>query len=178
MADPVVKLLPSRGLTRDDLDNPNGRRYTPQDRERAYLYWRHESGRSLRRTEEGLGVSLSTLSDWSRKDGWMDRARAEDAEDSDAARSAIAGRTMPMLDRGLARLARIIDDEATPAMATVKAIELLAKLTGTLAPANAGQPLQPAAAGGRTVSMEELLAMDPDELTAWPGDDWDAGRTG
>ncbi len=172
MAEPLRILPPT---TNADTQK-HGRRYAAQDRETAFVTYR--AVRSLRETAKRTGVTVSTLHEWSKADGWIARADREDAEDIASARSAIGGQAMPALHRGIARLVKIVEDDASKDQDAIKATELLGKFTGTLAPANAGQPLQPAAAGGRTVSMEELMALDPDQLTAWTPDDWDAGRTG
>ena len=177
MADPVVKLLPSRGPTRDDIENPTGRRYLAQDREAAFATYR--AVRSLREAAKRTGIAVSTLHEWSKADGWIARADREDAEDIASARSAIGGQAMPALHRGIARLVKIVEDDASKDLDAIKATELLGKFTGTLAPANAGKPFADGpSTGARTVTMDELMALSPDELTAWTPDDWDAGRTG
>ena len=57
------------------LSNSPGNRYTPQQREETYLLWRTVGGRSLRKTAEATGISPATLSNWSKEEGWAERAK-------------------------------------------------------------------------------------------------------
>jgi len=143
----------------------HGRRYAAQDRETAFVTYR--AVRSLRETVKRTGVTVSTLHEWCKADGWIARADREDAEDIASARSAIGGQAMPALHRGIARLVKIVEDDASKDQDAIKATELLGKFTGTLAPANAGKPFADGpSTAARTVTAAELLALDPDQLTA------------
>jgi len=47
-------------------------------RERAYLIYRDQERRSLRKTAEAMGIPQGTIMAWSREDGWQERLRADD----------------------------------------------------------------------------------------------------
>ena len=165
-------------LPAPDDANPHGRRYAPDDRERCYVAWR--VCRSLRRVAADTDISPSTLATWSKDGGWVERARKEDDEEADAARSALAGRILPGANDAVAELELIFKDRSLNPMARVKAIELYLGYGG-LAPTKQYVPLDdPIKAGRRTVTAAELLALDPDALTSWspPTEDDDGGLTG
>jgi hypothetical protein len=147
----------------------HGDRYTAQEREEAFLVYRKL--RSLRKVEDELDISLSTLSKWSKENSWVERADREDAEDIEAARAAISGQALPALQRGINRLVKIIDNDASRDLDAIKATELLGRYTGTLAAPNAGQPFvnQPNPSGQKVISMKDLAGLDPDQLAAWTG---------
>ena len=151
-----------------DGANPHGRRYTAQEKEAAYLSWRTLYGRSRRRTAKELNISPSTLERWHAEDGWDARADAEDQEDAVGARVSMAARVLPMLDKALARLEKVIDAPDTPATGIVKATELLANLAG-VGPANRGAPplapaTPPAGQGAGHVPLALLRQLTPSEL--------------
>jgi len=54
------------------------RQYSDVERERAYVAYRDESGRRLRKTAEATGIPFGTIATWSREDGWQLRLRADD----------------------------------------------------------------------------------------------------
>ena len=166
MAAPVatLALLP----TADRAENPHGNRYGPADRAAAYQLWRTVCARSLRRTAEQAKVSVSTVSRWAAEDAWEARADQEDAEENAGARRSLAVRVLPALDRGVRRLERIVDDEAAPPTAVVKAVELLANLAGVGPKGGGGlvpAPADPAAP--KALPLAVLRRLTPDELDAW-----------
>ena len=72
------------------LSNAHGNRYTEADREAAYQLWTTIAGRSQRRTAEATGVPVSTVGSWSQREGWVERARREDADEAQSVRLSIS----------------------------------------------------------------------------------------
>ena len=141
------------------LEPPNARRYTPAEREVVYLTWRNATGRSLRKTAERTGIALSTLAEWSKEGGWVQRAKQEDAEDTAAARASLLGRIVPGADGMLGVLEQIAHDEGAPAMARVKAAVEYCAMAGLVPPKESIAVVRPKGDG---------LPFDPAKLAALP----------
>jgi len=88
-------------------DDPRGRRYSADDRERTYLVWRLAGRRSFTKTAELTSIAVNTIRSWHREDGWAARSDAEDRENLEMVRVALAAG---------------IVDEATKSLDTIKAI--------------------------------------------------------
>jgi len=157
------------------LSNAHANRYTVVDREAAYQVWRLSGGRSLRQTAELTRVSLGTLGNWSKGDGWQDRARREDAEAAQSLRGALRAAMTEHALRSIATAAELRDDASgrTPPKVRLDASIWLAGIAG-IAPVKATVDLSPAAdlydAGDpideTPLSLQELQRRQLDRLNA------------
>jgi hypothetical protein len=114
------------------LFNSHGNRYAAVDHEAAYQSWKLAAGRSLRKTADATGISLSTLAGWSKEDGWPCRAQQEDHQDAESLRSCIAGVVTTEAVKSIATAAKLRDDETgkTPPKVRLDAAVWLAGLAG------------------------------------------------
>jgi len=85
-------------------------RYTPEEKEAAYLTWRVTSGRSLRRAAELTGIAPGTLSNWSRDDAWQARAAREDEQDAGALNRAMRGLGIGCALRAIERIEKMAEN--------------------------------------------------------------------
>ena len=92
--------------------DPHGRRYAGADRERAYQLWRSTAGRSYRKVSDSLGIALSTVAQWARRDGWVARAEREDAAERESVRSYVGALFEAEVERSV-RVIRDLRDGAT-----------------------------------------------------------------
>ena len=114
------------------LHNPRATRYTALDHEAAYQSWKLAAGRSLRKCGELTGISVGTLGNWSKDDGWQARAQREDHEDGESLRRTIAGVVTSEAVKSIATAAKLRDDESgkTPPKVRLDASIWLAGLAG------------------------------------------------
>lgn len=148
------------------LFNSHGTRYTAVEREAAYQSWRLASGRSLRKTAEATGISLSTLAGWSGEDGWRARVEREDAEDAESLRSCIGGVVVSEAIASIQMAAKLRDDEtgAVPPKVKLDAAIWLAGIAG-VSPAKVVVDLTKAAARP-PVAVRDYSGMTAEELLA------------
>ena len=168
MADPALPMPVPFPVALDGRD-PHGRRYTPEERETAYLAWRGLYGRSRRRTAKELKIAAPTVASWAKADDWEARADREDAEDALGARSSLQARLLPGADAMLSVLEEIAGDTTAPAMARVRAAVDYCHLAG-LGPGRGGGgilPIPPTEAGRATVDLDRLRHLTPDELATF-----------
>ena len=150
------------------LFDSHGNRYTPADREAAYVSWKVASGRSLRKTADLTGISVSTLAGWSKDDGWQERARREDAEDAESLRSALRGLHDSEALKSLRTAAALRDDESgkTPPKVRLDASIWLAGIAG-IAPVKKTLDLtEPSRDKPKAVIPEDLSGLSVEELVA------------
>lgn len=95
-------------IDHDDRD-PRGKRYTPEDRETAYLVWKAH-GRSITKAADKIGATEATVGNWKRGDGWDARAAREDRITQGAARATVAATIATELEKSIATVVEIRDD--------------------------------------------------------------------
>jgi transposase-like protein len=118
----------------DDADggDPRGRRYTPEEKARAYLVWRIAGGRSLAKTAKLTGVGEGALAAWHRTEGWARRAEREDELAAYAARGSILATVVDELQKSIATVTGIRDDPTASARDRLAASVWLAGVAGVV----------------------------------------------
>lgn len=153
---------------RDISVHPNGRRYSEADRESAYVAWRLNSGRSIRKAAEITGISTSTIATWHQDHNWRERADREEDDEAKSIRKSI--RNLVTADLELAyKVAReiMLNKENSP-RDRMDAVKWIGGLGG-MAPvvksevAWTNQPASDADDQERS-TIESLVGKSPDEL--------------
>ena len=149
------------------LPNPHGRRYTAAAKEAAYQAWRIAAGRPLRRTAALTGIAHGTLGNWSKDDGWQERARREDREEAESVREALHGIITGHAIRSIETAAKLRDDESgkTPPKVRLDAAVWLAGLAGVV-PIQKSQVVAPPPAPGPRRTLDDYRRMSAEELAA------------
>jgi hypothetical protein len=158
----------------DSDPNPNGRRYTQEDREAAYLLWKTTAQRSQRKTAELLDIAGSTIGTWSQKDGWVERAEREAAEAAESVRTSMGAMLLPEIMKSVETIIEIRDDKTAPPRDRLAAAMQMLGLAG-IAPVTKAQTSliieppgrrddAPMDITGKTV--EEIMALEAKYRTA------------
>ena len=149
------------------LSNSHGRRYSAAEKEAAYQAWRIAAGRSLRRTAELTGIAHGTLGNWSKDDGWQERARREDREEAESVREALHGIITGHAIRSIETAAKLRDDESgkTPPKVRLDAAVWLAGLAGVV-PVQKSQVLEPAPPPAEKKSLDYFRGLTSEERSA------------
>jgi hypothetical protein len=147
--------------------DPRGRRYGPEDRERAYGHWL--TCRSLARTARVLGIAENSIRAWAKDDGWVQRAERDDAEAAEFARRSLASVATNEVQKSLETVLALRDDPATPAKTRLDAAIFVLGIWG-VAPVKLSEvsvrPAEPKAGVDGALMQERLASLSSDELMA------------
>lgn len=158
-ADPV-QLFYSSG-------DPRGRRYTPEEKESAYLTWRLAGRRSLAKTAEIAGIAENTIRSWAKEEGWQQRAEQDDEDASQLARQALASMTTNEVVKSLETVVALRDDPNTPARTRLDAAEYLLGVWGVSPTRVAEVTVRPSEPrGSRSIDPASLRNLSDAELAA------------
>lgn len=166
----VIKTLYQLGviMTGQLLDftgHPNGRRYSAEDREAAYLCWKLAAGRSLRKCAEVTGVSASTLGTWQQEDGWVARSEREDTDGAESMRRSIQSRVIQHADTVVEMMVEIMNDKTKQARDRMEAGKWLAGLAG-VAPIIKAETAFIDRPAARPESQADISMLTDDEIAA------------
>lgn len=108
---------------------PGQRRYTSEELEGIYLYWRTAGGRSIRKTALRFGCAYESVKSWVNKHEWNARADQEDHDDFSSSRLGVAAIVVNELVPSIEEAVRI-RDHGTDDKVRLAAAQWLAGLAG------------------------------------------------
>lgn len=153
-------------LINSDID-PRGRRYTPEDREHAYITWRVVGRRSLTKTSELTGIAENTLRAWFRHDEWKYRSDREDGDAAELARQSLATLATNEVVKSLEVVTQLRDDPSTPAKTRLDAAIFVLGLWGVAPTKNGETSIQPPLIPerGQRIPTELINSLDSQQLS-------------
>jgi hypothetical protein len=150
-------------LVNSGLD-PRGRRYTAQERDAAYQYWRLAAGRSCSKVEQQLGIDRNTVMAWRDADGWIARADAEDHEDIAANRQGLGALVATQLVKNIETVIEIRDDKEQPGKVRLDASAYLNGLMGVVPVTKIEQSVIREPKQADIIDVPSLVGLSPEEL--------------
>jgi hypothetical protein len=151
----------------DFQTHPNGQRYTAADKGSAYVAWRLNGRRSIRKAAEITGISASTIGNWHQDEGWRERADKEEDDEAKLVRKGIQQCVTADLDKAYEIHREIMLNNQNSARDRMDAAKWIAGLGG-MAPVIKSESAftsQPSTEADQSrPDVRSLVAMSPDEL--------------
>jgi hypothetical protein len=150
----------------DSAPAANGRRYTTEEREAAFLSWVAVDRRSFAKTGKSTAIAESTLREWARLDDWTGRAAEWDVAAAESARVGVFSTVTEELAKSIKTVVDIRDDPTQPGRVRLDAALAVLAIAGiSTRPAPSAKPAdsQPRAI---PISMPPIRHMTVEEQRA------------
>ena len=143
---------------------PGQRRYTSEELEGIYLYWRTAGGRSIRKTALRFGCAYESVKSWVNKHDWNARANAEDQDDFASSRIGVAAIVVNELVPSIETAVQIRDNPDNDPKVRLASAQWLAGLAGVSPVSKIETSVVQAPQQSETIEIGDLAGLSPDQL--------------